>query len=633
MPENILEDGSLDFSLGQDAWTTAERIRENQYARGINVSNRGGILTPRNGFHQRALLFDDTVTIPTKYGYSRTLKSIWEGGKFQALIPVNSGYDRYLITIISGYIFLTNTRSFRTVVLSTTIKVNQYAPRINWTFAADKVVIFDYPDYPIVVDGLTIFRCSPTHTVNNAPAPQVPIAVLGAYNQNRLFIANNGVEFTAGDGVGNLATPEAPITFTEVFTPSSPFYNQFFALGNGESQHSITAMGFIQALDQSLGIGSMFVATNQKVYYYNTQQPRDQWTTSQFGGLLIANAGVVGPRAFTNINSDVIFLSTEGQVHAFSASREESRRWGNVPLSREVDYFLHNSGGRKTRGFREPGLYRYAAIGYFDNRVFITANPYRVQATTSDQQSVPDYAHGGFVVLELDVASSLLSETPPVWPGLWTGINPMDIQVVGEKCYIMSKDGIGAYGSNALYELSLDTTFDMVRGRKRMVRSQIHTKNFDFENGFVQKREHTITLKLSDIAGKFYVRIDRKPSHASTFTLYGEWNHEAPTCVEEMPLDSFINGLADHNFKGLVFGDALTNECIPVTNEMYDTFEAVQLRITLEGEYWSLDSVKLQAILVPLRERQQEFLCAAEGGVKLPSECSQDWIIPEEICQ
>lgn len=622
-----LSDGTGDWSLGQDAWKDPSLIQPNQYASGVNISTRGNLLGPRPPFRIFETAFDPKQTITTDYGYVRSVESVWASGKFQAMIPYKTSAGRFIITVISGLIFRTNIDERTTTLLSDKIFLNQYIPRINSAVALDTIVLFDFPSRPILINGNEVTVSSQTHLVNGSPAPQVPVSVLGAYNQNRLFIANAGVGFTAGDGVGNLATPEAPITFTELFTPSSPFFNQQFTLSTGNVLDAITAMGFIQQLDTSTGIGALFVATKHQVYSYQSQQPRDQWETQQFGGVFLANAGIAGPRAFINVNSDLIFLSGQGYIHAFSNARNDAKKWGNIPISREVNNYLV---------FNDPDLAQYAVLGYYNNRVFISANPYRVGALDRSQRPVSDYAHGGFVVLEIEALASLLSQGTPIWDGLWTGVNPMEIQTLDEMCFVMSKDGTSENGINALYVLGNDDDSDIVRGgHERDVRSIVYTKDFtygqDLESNFTYKKENTFSIEPKDFVGQIKLKIERKPSQSNIWLLLTEWLHDAPGCTEQMPEDAILNGITPHQITPLVFGDGKESGCNPVTGDSYEGFTSMQYRLTIAGKSWRIKTIKSKVELLEVDEKQNLDLCRDLPPVKEGVQCLPDWTIPETI--
>lgn len=617
LPQEV-EDGTYDWSLGQDAYKYPDKIRANQYAKGINITTKKTNASPRPGFHQQKLTFD------VKSIDGRTIEDLWTSGKFQAGISYERNKDKYIITVVGGLIYRINVTSKHIVLLSEDMRVDQYASKINWSYASNKIVVFDFPNYPLIIDGDTIYRADPLKN-------EVPVSTIGAYNQNRLFIANAGVEFTAGDPVGSKLTPDAPITFEEVFTPSSPFINQVFSLPVEAAIYPILAMGFIQALDTSTGIGQMFIATKKKVYTYQVQQPRAQWeSTPAFGSLLLANEGIAGPRAFTNVNSDFLFMSAEGKIHALSSARNDAKRWSNIPISREVENFLT---------FNDPELSQYCVMGYFDNRIYITANPYRVNALTRDGQNITDYAHGGMVVLELDNLASFLSDGTPTWAGLWTGINAMEIIDVGGRLFFLSKDGRGRSGTNALYVLDEDTNYDTIADRKRPVRSVIYTRQYSFTgdntNGeFIKKKEQTVALHLQSIKGNLKLTIDRLPTHSANWLSYATWEHNAPVSTEDFPEDKFADGYAPHELLELIFGDAEDGKCNPITDDLYDTWRGIQYRLTFEGEGWTLENFKVKAQIKQIAEKVEPEMCGLLPAIPLPLVRDTDWFIPEETsCQ
>lgn len=618
-------DGTFDFALGQDSWHLPDRIQPNQYAKGVNVTTKGGGLRPRPPYTRVDLNFED-ATIPITHS-ERFVSEFWGGGKFQAALPYLVGLDRYILTIVNGLIFQTNIKTGRTVILSRDLRLNPNAARINWSFAGSYIVFFDYPDYPIIYDGTKLFRSNPENVVNGQLQPQVPISTLGTFNQNRLFIANAGIEFTAGDPVGSLLTPEAPITFAEVFTPSSPFVNQFFSLPEGEVVYPITAMGFIQQLDSSTGIGSMFVATGQKFYFFNTQVPRDQWSQGQFGGVLINNAGVAGQRSVTNVNSDLLFLTPQAKIHALSTARNEARKWGNVPISREVENWLR---------IRDPELAQFAVMGYFNNRIYATANPYRTIAEGTDRRPIFDYTHGGLVVLEIENLSSLVTAGSPCWAGLWTGVNPMEIITFDDRAFIISKDGCGAFGQNAIYEITENVgVYDDVGRYTRPIRSVVYTRAYDFRDPYVKKWEQAISLHMNDLQGEIDLLIERRPRQSHEFLEYGRWKHNAVFENCGMPTDLEFNGISSQSITQLTFGEPKVNQCSPINGDQYRVFEENQLRMTISGGKWLLEDLRMKAELFPYVERQDEFMCKKLPEKRLPLPCDDalDWGIPEpSVC-
>lgn len=632
-PSQIVEDGTSDFSGGQDAYNYPDRIKPTCYAKGVNISVRKGILRSRDGYFHRKLKFeDDTVTV--KFRYQRTIKDLFESGKFQAMAPYYVSPEYYLIVVISGLIYRINTRTYNVQLLSKDIRTNELAQRVNWSQAGKYLVIFDYPARPIIIEGDSVTRSNPENFNQGGLEPEVLVSVLGTFNQNRLFVANAGNAFTAGDPVSP-SFSEAPITFTEVLTPASAFNGQSFSLGTNSSNEPITAMGFIQAVDQGTGLGPLFVATQNSVYYYKTNLPRTDWeTTPDFGSLFLFNAGIVGPRAFVNTNSDVIFLSAEGKVHAFSTSRNDVKTWGNVPMSREVENWLTYS---------DESLKSLAFLQYFDNRIYIAANPYRVPALTRGQQPTVDYVHGGMVVLELDNSATIQQEDPPVWAGLWTGIRPMDMVVQNTRAFVISKDSTYL---NRIYEVMPDTKYDVVDEKPRRIKSIVYTREYDFPQAtsggghystrFINKREQSLSLPIQNVEGELDLLVERRPSQTENFRVWKKWHYNAPykQCREIFA----PNGLAGHRFRELVFGspqpDDLNEECDLVGGgNSLEAFRKLQLRITIEAHNWQIEEFKIDAIMQD-SPNNDNSCDQPNDGIPIPLQCNFDWTNPEEtLCQ
>jgi len=191
--ENLLNDYMLDFSGGQNAALDPDNIPENTYAAGVNTSTQTGTLRPRWGFEELKLDFsNETSFIRRLTGIEISAEKVFKEGRFQALIPYSIGADYHIIAIISGYLFLIHQDTKVVEVLNKTDPININAARINWSNAGRYLVIFDYPSFPLIVEGVSTRRADPAKN-------EVPVSVIGTYNQNRLFIGNAGNEFTAGD--------------------------------------------------------------------------------------------------------------------------------------------------------------------------------------------------------------------------------------------------------------------------------------------------------------------------------------------------------------------------------------------------------------------------------------------------
>lgn len=612
---DLLVAGMMDFLGGQDASKIPDRIADNCYYSGINVSTYRGSLRPRWGFRRLELIFPEDETFLSASRYKRSYGEIFYSGKFQAIAPYNNGPDSYLIAVISGIIFSINLKTLKVEILHIEdgSYIDETKSRINWTAAGKYLVFFDFPNYPVIIDTGKARRADPDEK-------EIPISTMGVYNQNRLFIANAGNEFTAGDPWGSTATPNAPITFLELLTQGTSYYGQVFQIPTVNPNEPVTAMGFLQLTDTSTGIGPLLVATRRGIYSYGTNQPRTQWEAGQFGSALVYNSGVAGPRAMCNVNSDMFFISPDGQLRTVSMSRDEQRRWTKEPISREVENWFK---------VFESELTQFSVVSYFKNKIFVTASPFRFKARTTDRLPIADYAFGGLAVLETDNIATLGNTSPPTWAGIWTGFRPMDMLVNDERMFLVSKD---RNFRNNIWEADPSIAHDVSGDKIRYVRSRIYTKEHDFQDPFVNKAVHSINFNFDNIQGDFKIDVRYKPSHGPYFVPWRTYTHKAPWRTCAVPTVKELQGFEGQHFRDFNLGAPESEACNPVTREYYRVFKKIQLELTLEGKYWEIHEYRIKA--VELAQTEQISMCTEYPKTEITSECNDDWYIGDfESCQ
>ena len=606
--ENLKPDGTFNFAGGQNSAVDPGLIKSNQIAIGVNVSAKKGTLTPRWAITQKPLDFSLTGNHTRETGFEIPFESVFENGKFQAFIPYSIGPDSYYIYIVSGFIFLINLSTYAVTVLNPTDQVNVNADRINWSNAGQYLVVFDWPNRPFILDGVLIHRSDPT-------LDEVPVSVLGAYNQNRLAIANAGIDWTAGDPSGSLAAPMAPVTFIEVIQPSTGFTGDVYQLptANKNNDH-ITAMGALQVLDTSTGIGSLFVATQNAVYSYPTYLPRTAWqggSSSQVFGSLLLRTGMAGQRGHVNVNSDMHYQGYDGQIYSFTVSREQQYRWSNYPISREVSNFLI---------FSDQSLVKFTAASFFDNKIFFTANPYRVLCSSSEGVQQFDYVCGGMVVVEADNMAQLQADNPPAWAGLWTAIEFTDISQNNGKFYASGK----SLGKNGLFMFEPDKKTDFINGRKYQIRSVIYTKEYDNEQPTLNKQLLNVELSLTRMAGEVKVSADLRPGTTENFYHYKDMTFNAP--IEQCGDFPFYGGgLAKQGYRDISLGSPDQQACVLSDNTLAYWYKGMQVRLVITGDDWELKYIKLNSTI---ELQQLEPYCDTMTGVKIPLECFNLWELP-----
>jgi len=349
----IVAEHAVDFSAGQDVSRGASNVLESKYYAGVNLSARRGSLNPRWGYRRCSLTYEDGYATDS-IGYRRTYREIFEGGKFQAAVYFVIDGKSCIVVVVSGFIFLVDLtlKHVTNIAISNGSRLNGRLSRINSTVTDKYVIFYDYPDYPVIVSSALARRADPTDY-------EIPVSRLGVFNQSRLFVVNGGNEFTGGDPVGNTAAIEPPITFEEVLSPGASYYQQVFQLSTNSNKEPISAMATLQAVDTSTGIGPLIVATAESIFAYGTHTPRSGWEAGQFGSSIVSNAGIVGSRAFVNVNSDMFFIGMDGHVRSLSMSQQEQSKWARVPVSREVDNWIK---------IHDSGLVKFSVAEYFNNK-------------------------------------------------------------------------------------------------------------------------------------------------------------------------------------------------------------------------------------------------------------------------
>lgn len=606
----LLVDGSVDFSGGQDSSKIPDRIAKNAYYAGVNVTTKNGALNPRLPFFRLDLgIQEGSVTLPNLY--ERSFEDIFRSGKFQGAAPYVVGPDFYIVMLVSGVIFFVNqvTNEVSVVEIEDGESLNEHADRLSISLAGRFLVIHDYPAYPVIIEGATARRANPLDL-------EVPISTIGTYNQNRLFVANAGNEFTAGDPAGSRVAPEAPITFLELFTIGSPFFGQIFQLPTSDPNYPITAMTFLQTADTATGIGPLLVSTEKAIYSFQTQNPRVLWEAGQFGSNFTYDVGIAGPKAFAHVRSDLFFLSSEGEVHSLSMSRDAQNTWSKIPISREVQNWLK---------YYDKNLIRFGVMTYFNNYLFVAANPYRVRVKDTQGNPITDYAHGGFVMLNMANISKLGSASAPVWDGLWTGVQPMDILVSNKRCFVISKDGGGV---NEIWEVKTEPDFDRSGKFTRPITGKVYTREYDSGDPFQNKEPHSIDVALADLQGNVSLDIKYKPSHSSVFLPWRLFKHTAPYKICGIPNGKEVNGLVPHQLRVLnLGGPSSQDDCDPISSTFYRLYQKLQFLFVFRGKNWRMDAFKLKSVFVD--QSDNEVLCSEFPPVPLIEECNDDWKVEE----
>lgn len=244
--------------------------------------------------------------------------------------------------------------------------------------------------------------------------PELPAGRMGTYGKGQNWISLvDGTSFLPSDIVGGPSgTPAYQYRDAVLKTTIVSFRSGNFRIP--VAGDTITSMSFPAVMDQSLGQGALQIGTQRS--FFSCIAPIDDTVLASLAGnspILtesLKGKGPQGQNSTINNNSDTLFRSSVGLGSLILGRREFTQSIsGNTPISEEMVRVLNKDNKR---------LLPYSSAINFDNRVIYTASP---------QESSQGVFHSGLVVMNLDSISSLREKAPPVYDGLWTGINVLQL--------------------------------------------------------------------------------------------------------------------------------------------------------------------------------------------------------------
>lgn len=249
----------------------------------------------------------------------------------------------------------------------------------------------------------------PTTPVDFLSVPELPAGRMGAYGlgQNWMCLVD-GLSFIAGDvSRGASGTISSNRRDAVLKTTGSTFGGGNFAIpGAG---NVITSMTFTANLDTSLGQGSLQVGTAQ--FMASCLAPIDFSNPPTTGPILTFSLIGTGPLAQNStgrVNSDIFFRSVYG-IGSLIQARRDFDTPGNTPISEEMVRALEQD---------NQALLPFGSRCTFNNRDLSTVHP---------QASSQGVIHEGLIAMNLDPVSGIRGKQPPVYDGVWTGINTLQI--------------------------------------------------------------------------------------------------------------------------------------------------------------------------------------------------------------
>jgi len=380
-PGAVQADGFSSQLGGANGGIMPNLLDQDQYAAGVNVTCSNAYIATRPGFIQRSLSIS-----------SDSVQAFFQTGNPQGMKSFQNGDRTYLICSIGGRVYAIDpVNNFNTTDLTPSDGPNSSTnPKAFMCQAEEYFIIQDGVSKPIILTSLT-----PSRAVDG----QVPIGTAMAYGWGRLWVAKDNL-FLAGDIYGGNTTV---IDFTET---------QYFAEGGAFRLPStcgqLTGMVFIPLQDTATGQGQLLVGGEYGIASVNGGIPRSQWKETQIQQIAQLDVGFVGQDTNALLNGDVFYRAFDG-IRSYRMARAQQGINGNTPQSNEVSPYTDTD----TQEFL-----KYGSSVYFNGRILTTTNPV--------WKGTYCY-HKGLLSLNSQPQSSIGSKSPPVWEGVWTGLNIVQI--------------------------------------------------------------------------------------------------------------------------------------------------------------------------------------------------------------
>lgn len=480
MPQKVI--GFLSLLDGMHGGIAPSLISESSYARGVNVSSRGGMLHTRPGFVYRAKLSSGTYQ-----GSGR-----WS---------LNSG-DR-LVTVVSGRVLVTRLNEMVTQDLGLLLSASAQcffaqADRFLW--------IQDGVTSPVVLrekdDG------SAEVVVHSIPAGSIMQFVHGRMHLVPAVVPgttiNGGPYFISSD----IALPDEPenvLNFTE-----TEYWNEGGAIGLPHELGFIRGMAAYRNAATGTGVGGLIVLAREGVAAFDMSVERTNWKNINLGQVLFFGAGTDSPWSVASLNNDVGYRSQDGlRFLRYTASMVAGTGGvlSNTPQSNEVATFLDLDTSEDLP---------FVSSALADNRWLVT--------TAGNQ----DRSFRGLISLDFAQVHGFRGADTPSYDGIYVGLK--FLQVISARVESTLR-------ALVLHQRGQDVVLSMLDpaavsddsgSGTTPIRSRVVTRVYDF-GGVDLKRLEYAELWASDVRVPTTVTIRWRPAGYPLWVTAGTRSLDVPS--------------------------------------------------------------------------------------------------------
>lgn len=491
-PNALIWDGFSSLELGMNDGASAMRLSPFQAALLINATTRGDFAEQRPGFRKIMSV------LPPDQGFFQHF------GDFRT-----DDQQQFLVAVVGGRFYRIDPIAKTTMEITIPGDANPTILERGWSVQMECFWLYN--------DGQTRTFIWNGGSARRARNNEIQPGTVIAYVQGRLWYAlPDGLGFRATDLVGNRDSGTAAFDYRDA--PLHETENDFLNEGGDfrvpADSGEIRAMAATAILDTSQGQGPLQVLCAQNGFSVNTPVDRTVWKDVKYPIQTesLIGSGCAGSEALQNINSDLWYRDPDGGIRSYKIARAEFNTFGNTPQSYEMSGLLN---------FDQKDLLGFGSSAVFDNRYLTTISP---------TWSHAGVYHRGLAVVDLSPITAMAQESPPVYDGLWTGLNILAVRKTVEGVYILVLEDDE---SISLWQLTNDELFDDGDGRIQwsvVPRSLFVERDAAGRPIRQLKRLETADCEYDQIQGSVEFKMSWQPDSYPCPTQWHEWNECVPDC-------------------------------------------------------------------------------------------------------
>lgn len=582
-------DGSLDFAGGVNSYvpTTVQSaknpngLRRNQVSWMDNATVRGGGILQRTGWKKQG-------TIKCDLG--------WYQGSFM-YSPISDQFP-YLISSIGGKLYqvdVDNPGAAIELTASNPSLTNPSTNQIAYFVQAEQFLVIQAGDYvtlPLFWDGANLRRSIGTNASVAHGQPglsELPPAGPMDYYMGRIWYAQGRV-YSAGDIVGGLSgvlPNHADSVFNVTENPLAVGGDGFTVPGGSGN---IRALVHNANLNSALGEGQLMIFTREEVFSLTVPVTRTDWIGANSANMPLQTViqignGSVNERSMVAVNGDLFFQSFEPSIRSLMTAIRYFDQWGNTAISINENRIL---------AFNDRSLMRFSSGILFDNRVLQCVLPFVTPVGIAHQAIIP---------LNFDVVSTLDTKLPPVWEGMYEGLNVLELLVGDfgglERAFAVAWSD--AEQEIQLWELTNSAKFE--NGDNR-VTWYVEFPLFTWGDEFALKKLVSAELWLDKLLGTVEFQMDYRPDGDPCWFEWHKWKFctAKNTCedVHNFNASPYCIDLRE-SFRQTVTLPKPPNVCEAVSGRPANILYQCQVRLTIKG--W----VRIRGLLLHAEHVEQKL--------------------------